>query len=118
MLLMLLGHLSQERSRLGLLDSPQSSAQFVSSLSCIAGSVVTKSLRDVTFPLLGDALLKPWLRAAAGRVDGCLLPGREGGTQGGMFCKLYTKAEGGGGYLVAPYLCSPVSFALVLCLTQ
>lgn len=38
--------------------------------------------------LLGDALPEPWVQAAAGRAGGCLLPGREGGTQGGMFRKL------------------------------
>ncbi|KAM6337515.1 ubiquinone biosynthesis protein COQ4 homolog, mitochondrial isoform 1-T2 [Alca torda] len=37
---------------------------------------------------LGDALPKPWVQAAAAWAGGCLLPVREGGTEGGMFCKL------------------------------
>lgn len=49
-------------------------------------------------------------------LDGWFLPGREGGIEGGMFCKLCVKAEGL--LLIAPYLHISVSFALILWLTQ
>lgn len=47
-------------------------------MSCITGFVVAESPRDVIFPLLGDALPKPWVQAATGQVDGCLLSGNGG----------------------------------------
>lgn len=85
--------LYQECSRLGQSESSilrlgWCAGRFASSLSCITGFVVAESPRDVIFPLLGDALPKPRVQAAAGQVDGCLLSGREGGTAGGMFHKL------------------------------
>lgn len=81
----------------------------------IAGSVVTKSLWDVTFLLVGAAVPKPWVQAAAGWVGVCCLTGRVAPGEGCFASSERRQKQGVPG---CSYLLILVSFALVLSLTQ
>lgn len=79
----------------------------------IAGSVVTKSLWDVTFFLVGAAVPKP--RVQAGWVGVCCLTGRVALGEGCFASSERRQKQGVPG---CSYLLTLVSFALVLSLTQ
>lgn len=66
---------------------------------------------------LGDALPKPWVQAAAAWAEGVFAACQGGWHQGRNVLQALSEGRTGG-FLVAPYLRVPVSFALILCLSQ